>query len=148
MGISRFEPRNALPVALLIMAELAPTARPLTLIEPPGWVEVVRTSETDGAVFDPSSPPRWAMAWQTIHGRPISGGTVARTPYLALSMNERRLNRLRVDCRDAVPPGWRTPFQDAAHDLPAQVRECDVLLLELIEERQREVRGGIARHAA
>jgi hypothetical protein len=102
MGIARFQPGHALPIALLIMAELAPTARPLTEIDAPDWVQTVRDDSRPGALFDPISPPGWAMVWQTIHQRPISGGSVARTPYLALALNDRRLNTLMTESPAAL----------------------------------------------
>jgi hypothetical protein len=90
IGVSRLEGRTRLLVALLLAIELAPSARPLTDIAPPGWVEALAAQPDSAPLYDPYSDPRWAMAWQTRHEHPISGGQIARTPASAFALNERR----------------------------------------------------------
>lgn len=93
MGLARLDRRSALLVGLLLAVELAPGPGSITEISPPGWVEVLAERDDRHPLYDPYSPPRWAMAWQTRHGHPISGGQIARTPANALALNDRRFEQ-------------------------------------------------------
>ena len=53
---------------------------PATRIELPGWVETLRDAPGPGALIDQRTPRSLALYYQTIHGKPLFGGAVARRP--------------------------------------------------------------------
>jgi len=100
--------RRALPLMLLLVVELWPAPRPETRLEIPGWVEALARRDDGGAVYDALSGPKKAMYYQTIHGRPISGGALARTPRASLQVN--------VEQFDAYLAGDIVPFMEADYE--------------------------------
>ena len=100
--------RRAIPFVLLMVVELWPAPMPETRMEIPGWVEALARRPGDGAIYDALSGPKKAMYYQTIHGRPISGGALARTPKASVAVNVAQF--------DAYLAGDIQPFLDAEYE--------------------------------
>ncbi|MBU1073883.1 hypothetical protein KKG45_11615 [bacterium] len=100
--------RRSLPLVLLLVVELWPAPGPVTRTEIPGWVEALARRPGGGAVYDAISGPKQAMFYQTVHGRPISGGALARMPKAALAVNVAQF--------DAYLAGDIAPFLEADYE--------------------------------
>lgn len=100
--------RRAIPLVLLMIVELWPAPGPMTRMEIPGWAEALARRPGDGAVYDALSGPKKAMYYQTIHGRPISGGALARTPKASVAVNVAQF--------DAYLAGDIEPFLEAGYE--------------------------------
>jgi len=100
MSIGQLIP--ALVVSIVLIVELLPAPRPLTRLDPPGWVDAMAAQDDDGALYDPYTNPRHAMALQTIHGHPISGGLVSRYPASALARNDSYFEQFKGSSPDPL----------------------------------------------
>jgi len=74
--------------AVIMVVEYLPRPIPLSSPEMPGFVGFLRSRPGPGAVVDLVTP-RWeALYYQTVHGRPIMGGHVARLPRSVLQKDQ------------------------------------------------------------
>jgi hypothetical protein len=88
-GKSRF---GAAVLIVFLAVEYLPQRLPSFGGEAPEWVIALRDSPS-GAVIDARGDPYGAMYYQTIHGKPIWGGFVARISTNLMEKNE-RINKL------------------------------------------------------
>jgi hypothetical protein len=92
--------RAALPRAVFAAAVLAlfvetwPAPLPVTRIPVPGWVPVLAAAP-DGAAIDLVSDQGRALYYQTLHGKPLAVGYIARYPRSTLLRGVEIVGRAR-----------------------------------------------------
>ncbi len=110
--------RRVMTACLLIMMgfEYLPKPMPRTRIEVPAYVYALRKLDGAGGVLDLASPTLDMMYFQTIHGKPLAFGYLARLPASVDELNGRIAGLVRsgefglLARRDRfrwlVAPGW------------------------------------------
>ena len=71
----------ALLLAALIFVEYLPASLPSTPTDVPPYVTALAELPDDGGVLDEAAPTKYLqLYYQTVHGKPMAFGYVARTP--------------------------------------------------------------------
>lgn len=96
----------AILLAVLLFVEYLPASLPATPAEVPPYVTALAELPDDGSVLDKAAPTKYLqLYYQTVHGKPMAFGYVARTPS---SVAEKEVPLRRAINRDEYSALWDT----------------------------------------
>ncbi len=74
---------------IVLCFEYLPRPMPETRVDVPEYVQTLKELPGRGGVLDTVSIPTFALYYQTVHGKPMAEGYIARVPVNVAEKNER-----------------------------------------------------------
>ena len=74
---------------IVLYFEYLPSPMPETRVDVPEYVQALEALPGNGGVLDTVSNPTFALYYQTVHGKPIAEGYIARIPVSVSEKNDR-----------------------------------------------------------
>jgi len=119
---SRRDRAAAITLGALVVVEYLPTPIPTVPIAPPGYVRALTALPGGDGVLDLVSSQEEALAYQTIHQKPLAFGYIARVPKSVADKDRELESLVRARRYDRLWPDYRLRYVVAGSDAARRLR--------------------------